>query len=334
MSDAALPSSSRARIRRLRAAATKKRMYERTIKLEAARKSDLKYLSEQNQIEPIIQTAQQLVWDLANIVVNLQQYCYPSVLSPDWMPMYEDPDDIDKVKPSCVPTDVPPNESCETEAPSNKLRVAGPKHMLVSEAELREEAATRIQRIFREAVALKSTCRSESNDSIIAEACVHCWKSFGDSPISDDCADRCDMCSSFCHTYCLQEVADEKGKEWSLCGACVTQHASAFHKVSSESEPKASLCEANAGVQNPNVHMDFDCDVPGIDAQASLEKKPIEEGATTTLESRLDYMLKYLELGKDQLPKHIKDAVLSMIKETLSWKTQDRTDAEIEGKIN
>ena len=54
--------------------------------------------------------------------------------------------------------------------------------------------------------------------------------------------------------------------------------------------------------------------------------------ATTKLESDLDYMLKFLELGAGNISEQLRDAILKIVKETLTWKKGERTIDQIQAK--
>ena len=76
---------------------------------------------------------------------------------------------------------------------------------------------------------------------------------------------------------------------------------------------------------------------------------PVEEGTSgglrsevadivelcKTLDSRQDYMLKYLELDSGNvLPQHVRDAVVQAIKATLAWQKQPLTPEALQAKVS
>ena len=70
----------------------------------------------------------------------------------------------------------------------------------------------------------------------------------------------------------------------------------------------------------------------GIGISCASGPKEVES-AVVVLESRLDFMLRYLELGQQQLPQQTKDMVMQLIKGALTWKTERRTEGEIQDKV-
>merc|ERR1712129_344293 len=58
-----------------------------------------------------------------------------------------------------------------------------------------------------------------------------------------------------------------------------------------------------------------------------------EPAGLAVLETHLDFMVKYLELGGDKLLPETKSAVLKLIRQAMSWKESPRTASEIHEKI-
>jgi len=72
----------------------------------------------------------------------------------------------------------------------------------------------------------------------------------------------------------------------------------------------------------------------GDAVKEALKAKANREQLLLLLESRLDYMVKYLELDpRRELPAQVRDGIMHKVKETITWKEQSLTREALDGKI-
>lgn len=68
--------------------------------------------------------------------------------------------------------------------------------------------------------------------------------------------------------------------------------------------------------------------------EGALESTHVVPVDMQTLDSRLDYMVRYLEQIRRPLPDGVREIVLNAVKATTSWKNAERTSAELQCKID
>ena len=145
--------------------------------------------------------------------------------------------------------------------------------------------------------------------------------------------DRCDLCDSPCHFDCLQIYHDLRG-EWSLCCRCMDSRVQNPMSVAGDFRTTPASFWQQLYRKFPKGH------VAEIPVEEETSGGPRSEVADIvelrkTLDSRQDYMLKYLELDSGNvLPQHVRDAVLQAVKATHAWQKQLRTPEALQAKVS
>ena len=208
----------------------------------------------------------------------------------------------------------------------------GPRQGTSTSQEWKHDAAALVQLFYRSRLASQEEKASQSGDD--CGPCAECGQPFGEQ-LSEQVSDACDLCGDPLHSTCLLDCEGPRG-EYSLCRKCLQQREEFSLSTPAPSEVLESKpLRMDSMDYGPNdVLLDG---VQGLDASDHDEAK-----ADTTspegeaLESRLDYMAKFLEgqhEKSDRITPTLRGKVLGSVKQAMDWRKRHRTAEQIAFKI-
>ena len=171
------------------------------------------------------------------------------------------------------------------------------------------------------------TIQDSSSESNAEEICTECREAMANTQLDEQLsADQCDKCHRLHHACCLTSYTSMSG-EWILCKICGQEYAQELQlKQMVDDDALVQPWVNSEDVQSPK---------PAQTLEASRSEAPEGdcEKAMVTLQSRLDYMLKFVE-GQHVMSCSIsttdRNSIVSKVKSTLAWKLQTRQAAEIQ----
>jgi hypothetical protein len=212
---------------------------------------------------------------------------------------------------------------------------------------IRHEAATRIQQFFRSRFEGKVGSHL-SGSSDYDHHCESCGKLFLRPP-EDYNGDRCDLCASPHHTECLHNIIDLHG-EWFLCSDCLRDRTQASNCLRGDFRqtpkmfwqrlysafPSRNRNDASRSLEECTCH-DGATDKTAEQVDDEMQKHDEELiVATGALQSRLDFMIQFLEGGhvKSSNPsENQRKFILDKVRETLTWRSQGQSSQAVQNKI-
>ena len=334
MSTAALPSvsastafsPSTSRVRRLRAAATKRRLYGNVQNYEASAKYTEQCNLDPMRVELLIQMVEQLVCQVGSFMGWTTQINYPQSFGTEWAPMHEfsevpaptshqtlpqeEGDNVEKEPESFAESSLLTRcESCWEAFPAccNSHLVhfcqgcsAPVAHKVPVEKMGHPSEQSNLQ-AHEGLVQEPWQIESQDDEQVRVLLCGAC-----EQVLEDVCgsADACDDCGSPHHPHCLVKV-QHPIEPYRLCATCISLRGAGAEIVSSHSSS---------------------------DGYNDAETERTE--LLTTVEGRLDYMVKYLELDQQRaLTAAVRHSVLQEVRKTMKFKEKKRSAQAFKDKI-
>ena len=192
--------------------------------------------------------------------------------------------------------------------------------------ELQVEAAVIIQRFYN---SRRTSMGSSTSLSEPGENYEGCSEPFGMQTDEGMACDRCDVSGSFQHSHCLQSSGSDQN-EYNLCLNCLSRRTLVDSKLSGDTSHDGSAVAVLASASQAVEHARQDEQA----AYALLQVIPYDKltVAIAKLKSDLDYMLKYLELGKCSIAQELNNQILLLVKDTLEWMKNARTVGQIRAR--
>jgi len=332
--DAPLASSA-SKLRRNRAAATRRKLF------EAGKKQD-PILGMQLQLETLTSTVNSLYLLLAGPVA--QPFHFTGFGGPDqcgysWA-MPEGDDKLWSIDHVC-PTATDQKHFLESSghAPTSDALQRTSDYRLwlpnaqvnvfcagsVLEKELKVEAAMRIQHAFREHAQFEQESQSMPSHGSDNPACCKCGKRFGAQTDPEYEGDACDICGRYFHSTCLHELLDARG-ERSLCDEC-EQGTTDIERAASPSAEVPAMARRSAPIAAP---------VASTEDIASEVCNIGEEDVLKPLNSTLDFILRFLEgehAKSSKIHQSVRASILEEVKSAIAWKQQTHPKEKVQEKV-
>merc|ERR1712032_121519 len=134
-----------------------------------------------------------------------------------------------------------------------------------------------------------------------------------------DNADSCDRCCSPCHHSCLRKVSHPV-EAYQVCNSCLNETDTLEEEDSTDDD------QASSSMPPAVVCASVVC--------SEDEEEKLRSEQAGIVQSRLSYMLQYLELDvNNMLAPSRRHAIIQKVKKTMTWQERHRSSQALKDKI-